>query len=267
MEPNDEIPRKQQAINLRALRWAYEQDDLSVTMKAVLMTYAMHANERGYSWPSVDHIASTWGLDSTTVRRQIKTLLVRRKLCRTKKRHGSTGQVKVYRLPKITWERRAQRTPLEHDGKGPKAGERRAKGGHSGRRIMNNEQSSNHSTSRDNSTPSAPAERISESEKRFGKDYQNQDTPAQDHVKWPEFCEWCRSKGGQPTEAGFWKWLCGQKPQWRNKRRSDFDERGYLLDEKFLPAHEANALAVKNPDLLTKFVSAIKRNGKVQPCA
>jgi hypothetical protein len=100
--------------------------------------------------------------------------------------------------------------------------------------------------------------------------YQNQDQPAQDHVKWPEFAAWCRSegakrgKGGQPTEAGFWKWLCGQKPQWRNKRRPDFDEHGYLLDGKFLPAHEANAMALQNPELATKFVRAIKRDGKIQ---
>ncbi len=36
-----------QSINLRALRWAYDQNDLSVTAKAVLITLAMHADEYG----------------------------------------------------------------------------------------------------------------------------------------------------------------------------------------------------------------------------
>ena len=33
-----------QAINIRALQWAFEQEELSVTAKAVLMTFAIHAN-------------------------------------------------------------------------------------------------------------------------------------------------------------------------------------------------------------------------------
>jgi len=115
------------------------------------------------------------------------------------------------------------------------------------------------------STP--PTSSNGESEKRVVKDYQNQDTPAQDHVKWPEFAAWCRSKGGTPNQDGFWKWLCGQKPQWRNKRRSDFDEHGYTLDGKFLPAHVANAMAARNPELATKFVRAIKRDGRTKACA
>ena len=266
MNDNDEIPTKQQAINLRALRWAYEQDDLSVTMKAVLMTFALHSDERGYSWPGVDHIASTWGLDATTVRRAIKALFVRRKLCRTKKRRGSTGQVKVYRLPKITWASRARCTPLETIKTGPKAGERRAKGGRSARRIMNDEQTINHhSTSRDNSIPSALAERIPESEK-FGKDYQHHaDAPAQSHMKWPEFAEYCRSKGGTPSENGFWSWLCQQKPQWRNKVRQKLSgEEGWVLNGKFFTREQASQMGIENSDLLTQFRQAKKRNGKIE---
>ena len=92
-----------QSINLRALQWAYDQNDLGVTAKAVLVTLAMHANDQGYSWPGVERIASTWGMDRETVRRQIEALLVRRMIYHTKKRRGATGQVKVYRLPKITY--------------------------------------------------------------------------------------------------------------------------------------------------------------------
>jgi len=80
-----------QSINLRALQWAYDQNDLGVTAKAVLVTLAMHANDQGYSWPGVERIASTWGMDRETVRRQIEALLGRRMIHRTKKRRGSTG--------------------------------------------------------------------------------------------------------------------------------------------------------------------------------
>src|SRR5437867_8790320 len=99
-----------QSIDLRALQWAYDQNDLSVTAKAVLVTFAMHANNQGYSWPGVERIAFTWGIDRETVRRQISVLLVRRLIYPTKKRYGATGQVKAYRLPKITYERSEEHT-------------------------------------------------------------------------------------------------------------------------------------------------------------
>ena len=99
-------------LNFRAMKWGYEQQGLSVTSKAVLLTFAMHADARGYSWPSVERIASIWGMDRETVRRQIDALLVRRMISQTKKRRGSTGQVKVYRLPKITWGSGGQIHPL-----------------------------------------------------------------------------------------------------------------------------------------------------------
>ena len=97
--------------------------------------------------------------------------------------------------------------------------------------------------------------------------YQNQ--PAQSHVKWTEFAAWCRSKRdkrgnpGTPTEPGFWKWLCGQKPQWRNKVRQNFDEEGYVLDGKFFTAAEAQRLGIQNHTLIEKFKPAIKRDGKI----
>jgi hypothetical protein len=273
MEPSDETDSKQ-AINLAAVRWAYEQDGLSVTAKAVLMTFAIHADERGYTWPGVDRIASTWRLDTTTVRRQIKALLVRRKLCRTKKRRGWTGQVKVYRLPKITWERRAQCTPFEHGGSGDKggrkAGERRAQ---CTPNNINKEQSRDQSdkTLGVASTTSALSNR--KGNQNFvveGYQNQHQDQPAQDHVKWPEFSKWCRSKRdrhgqpGTPTETGFWKWLSGQKPHWRNKAKQVFDETGYVLNGQFLTDEEAIRRGKENPELLTKFRRATKRDGKIQ---
>src|SRR5262245_1913006 len=116
---------KGQWINFRALQWAYDQYDLSVTAKATLLTFAMHANGRGYTWPGVERIASTWGMDRETVRRQIERLLVRRKIYRTKKRCGATGQVKVYRLPKITYESDGQCPTFENHESGGKARDKR----------------------------------------------------------------------------------------------------------------------------------------------
>jgi len=127
-----------QSTNFRAFQWAYGQDDLSVTAKAVLMTFAVHANQHGYSWPGVDRIASTWGMDRDTVRRQIDALLVRRKICHTKKRAGSTGQVKVYRLPKITYESGGKSPPFKNEASGGKARDKRGISG--GESAPNKEQ-------------------------------------------------------------------------------------------------------------------------------
>lgn len=121
-----------QSINFRAAGWAYEQEGLSVTAKAVLVSFAIHSNQHGYSWPGADRIASTWGMDRETVRRQIRDLLAKRKIFRTKKRRGATGQVKVYRLPKITYERGGKSHPFENDkSEGKARDKRRTSGGKS----------------------------------------------------------------------------------------------------------------------------------------
>jgi Helix-turn-helix domain len=118
----DPRPRiRNQSISFRALQWAYAQDDLALTAKAVLVSFAIHCNERGYSWPGVDRIASTWRMHRDTVRRQIEVLLDRRLLRRTKKRRGATGQVKVYQLPKNTYESGTRCHPFENDGSEGKA--------------------------------------------------------------------------------------------------------------------------------------------------
>jgi hypothetical protein len=244
-----EIRSVQQAINLRAFRWAYEQEGLSMTAKAVLLTFAVHANERGYTWPGVSHIAATWCIDPTTVRRQIRLLLVRRLICRTKKRVGMTGQGKVYRMPKITYERRAQCT-TNND---------------------NDEQSSSELIPKVRSTHAAQSNGSKDQFVSEGYQNHHQDQPAQSHVKWGEFSAWCRSKRdkrgnpGTPTEQGFWKWLKGQKPQWRNKVRQKFDgEEGYELAGNFFTRDEANQRGAKDPKLIEQFRKAVRRNGKIQ---
>ena len=88
--------------------------------------------------------------------------------------------------------------------------------------------------------------------------------PVQNHIKWPEFAAWCRGQGGKPTEPGFWKWLNGQAPQWRNRVKKDFDdEKGYTLDGEFLTVEEANRRGAKNPELIIRFRNAVRRDGKV----
>jgi len=254
-----------QSINFRAVQWAYEQDDLNVTAKAVLMTFARHANERGYSWPGVERIAFTWGMDRETVRRQIEALLVRRKVYRTKKRRGATGQVKVYRLPKITYESGGKCRSFGNHESGGKARDKRGVSG--GKSAPNNDNDITTNTNHDgiatyNSIPCTLDNRNAQSVSSLSLGYQNQ--PTQTHVKWPEFAAWCRSKGGTPTETGFWKWLRGQKPQWRNKVNKAFDETGYEHNGKFLRSDEANRLGRENPELLTKFRKAVRRDGKIE---
>jgi hypothetical protein len=114
----------------------------------------------------------------------------------------------------------------------------------------------------DNSTPSTSNNGKRQSDS-LGEGYQNQNQPAQSHVKWPEFAEWCRAKGGRSTEKGFWKWLLGQKPQWRNRVKQVVEEPGYVLDGQFLTAEEANRRGVESPALLTRFRKAVKRGGKI----
>jgi Helix-turn-helix domain len=218
-----------QWINFRALQWAYDQGGLPVTAKAVLITLAIHTNENGYTWPGVERIASAWGMDRETVRRQIEALLVRRKIYRTKKRAGATGQVRVYRLSKIAYESSGKRHRFQEDGSGGKARDKRGISG--GKSTPNNDNNRTTNKRNDqialgNSIPDASGNGSARSVSSFFEAYQNQNQPVQNHVKWPEFAAWCRSKCGTPTESGFWKWLCGQKPQWRNKVQQNFDMEG-----------------------------------------
>jgi len=112
--------------------------------------------------------------------------------------------------------------------------------------------------------PTTEAKRNTVSSTFFSEGYQNhQDQPAQNHVKWPEFAQWCRSKGGVPHVDGFCKWLNGQKLQWRDKVRTNVDEEGYVLNGKFFTHVQAIQMGTQNPELLTRFRRAVKRDGKI----
>jgi hypothetical protein len=100
--------------------------------------------------------------------------------------------------------------------------------------------------------------------------YQNQNQPARDHPKWPEFARYCRGQRdkrgnpGQPTEKGFRTWLNKQNPKWRNTPAPNPDgELGWELNGKFYTQEQATQLGIQDPDLQVKFRRARRRDGKI----
>ena len=236
-----------------------------MTAKAVLITLAIHANESGYTWPGVERIASAWGMDRETVRRQVEALLVRRKIYRTKQRRGATGQVKVYRLPKITYE------------SGGKARDKRGISG--GKSTPNNEHNEQGTKNNDefktlgNSIPAALSSVLHPSGFVFGA-HQHLNQSARDHPKWQEFAAYCASQKGKPAkdgrihdgtprEDGFRKWLLRQDPYWRDKVKPRDHIDGFVLGHTFYPTDEANRMAEENPELALKSRRATKRGVNV----
>jgi hypothetical protein len=255
-----------QWINLRALQWAYEQDlaDLGRCSKVVLISLAIHANPAGYTWPGIRFIADKWGMDRETVRRQIHALVVKRLIYRTKKRRGATGQVRVYRLPKITYGSGGESHPFEADGRDANARDKRwIKDGES---IPNNiDKGKKKKQIRTSSSSSSSCSALANGESGvFAKPSSSVSEGYQNHIKYPEYADWCRSQRGFPTAKGFETWLGKQKPEWRNKVKAVSDENGYVLDSKFFTAEEANRRAMSNSDLILKFRRAIRCNGKIQ---
>jgi hypothetical protein len=54
-------------VDVAAVAWAYDQVDLpSPIAKVILLIYAIHANSRGYSWPSTETIAFVCCTDRRT---------------------------------------------------------------------------------------------------------------------------------------------------------------------------------------------------------
>jgi hypothetical protein len=260
-------------MSWEALRFALDCDKCeSVAEKIVLIEYANHADDRGYSWPSLKFIASAWRTHRVRLRRARDSIIEKKLLFRTKKRCGATRQNKVFRMPKCTYKRGTESTTFKNDKGGYKGVD---KGSIRGSKSTTNPDTDNHeSISIDNTlrVASTAGEQLNgELSKSFVEkyQYQKQNSIPRDHVKWPEFAGWCRSKRdkrglpGAPTEEGFWKWLCAQKPQWRNKVKERFEESGYVLNGKWLTADEAIHLGRENPQLLTKFRAAVKRNGKI----
>ena len=255
-------------MSWQALKFALDCEKCkSVCEKIVLIEYANHADDRtGYSWPSLKFIASIWHSHPTRLRRARESIIAKKLLFRTKKRSGPTHQNKVFRMPKCTYERGSQSTPLKKtkgDTKGVRKGDERGSQSPTNPDTDNPKPISTDNTLRVTSTTGVqPNGEVSKSLDEVYQ-YQKQNRSARDHVKWPEFSQWCYSKRGAPTEEGFWKWLCGQKPQWRNRRKERFEEKGYVLDGKFFTEAQANQLGRENPDCLTRFRKAVKRNKRI----
>ncbi len=262
-------------MSWQALQWALDCDKhKSVAEWAVLIAYADHADKRGYSWPSKRFIASRCRLHHTSVARAIEALIARKLIFRTKKRRGNTGQVEVLRMPKSCWESGLICDTFKSPQSGHKASYKRRT---SGLICDTNLDTDNHEpVSIDNtlgvaSTSGAQtASDVSTAVLVEKYQYQNLNRPARDHPKWPEFADWCATQRdrygnpGKPTEAGFWKWLCGQKPQWRNTPQpAPAEQKGYLLNGKFYTEEQADQLGRADTDLLVKFQPAVKRNGRV----
>ena len=262
-------------MSWQALKFALDCEKCkSVCEKIVLIEYANHADDRtGYSWPSLKFIASIWHSHPTRLRRARESIIAKKLLFRTKKRSGPTHQNKVFRMPKCTYERGSQSTPLKKtkgDTKGVRKGDERGSQSPTNPDTDNPKPISTDNTLRVVSTTGVqPNAEVSGFlvEKRY--QYQKPNRIARDHVKWPEFAGWCRSKRdkrglpGAPTEEGFWKWLSGQKPQWRNKVRAGIEEDGYELHGKFYPKQEAIRIGAADPNLVLKFREATRRNGRV----
>jgi hypothetical protein len=242
-----------------ALKYALDCDKVeSSAERIVLVEYANHADDRGYTWPSLKFIASVWHADRESLRRAREAIIGRGLLFRTKKRRGPTGQNKVFRMPKCTYERGSQTAPSSS---GEEAAKGRRRGGEAvakpPRTLIPDTGTPNHDIKAlGSSLADEVAKIVAKSSESFDGAYQN-------HIKWPEFAQWCAKKNGTPTAEGFTTWLLGQKPEWRNKIKAGVEENGYELDGKFYPQREANQLASSQPDLAVRFRPATRRNGQV----
>ena len=99
-------------MSWRALQFALDCDKCTSTReKIVLVEYANHADERGYSWPSLKSIATRWHTHPTRLRRARDSIIAKKLLFCTKKRRGWSHQNKVFRMPKCTYERGSKSPP------------------------------------------------------------------------------------------------------------------------------------------------------------
>jgi hypothetical protein len=150
--------------------------------------------------------------------------------------------VNVYRLPKITYERRPLWHPFEHDGSGPKGGQKAAKRRplwHPNNGIMNNEQQHHDEfIMLGTSIPAAPSNASTSSSSFVEGHQKHQSHSAREHPKWPEYAKWCGSQKGKqgkdgrvhdgvPTEKGFRTWLSKQPEKKPRRAQSDLVLGGY----------------------------------------
>ena len=253
---------KGQAFNFRAMQWAWEQE-LPTREKIVLIEFAKHADAKGYTWPSLSHIAFTWSMKRDTVRRCTASLLEKQKLRFTKKRFEETGQVRVYRMPKPTWQSDPLRGHFKKQASDRKAThkwpisdplQRQEQG------IMNNEQHqkkiSDAKNTLGNSLAGLADQVIEASSVFFGKNHQHQYDPRQYPEKWQDFCAWCYKidpVNCKPTYQGFRTWMAKQTPYWRNHTKAVSEDFTYTLNGKSYTSSQASRMMLDDSSLFYKF--------------
>jgi len=267
-------------INVKAVAWAFETDKVhSKEERAVLLSLAAPADERGYTWPGKGNMASTWFMHHETVANVIKALLVRRALFPTKKRRGDTRQVEVYRLPKCarsSYERCLQTEPSANDKDSPKVRERFGKGifkptGTKEQGIKNNSEKK----AEDDSLLSLGNGPLAVP---IGSFFSSLASPKEERQEPAWFYEIRGMYPGTTVDKDL-----KQIEEWARKNRKEFNRDlalnalrrnppkkpgqsdGYVYQGKFIGNKKANALAIKDPILLLNAKRAIRHaNGRVE---
>jgi hypothetical protein len=261
-------------MSWQAQKWAWRQNIRPASVKFVLLAYADHANDDGYSWPSKELIASDTGLDIKTVAGALGAILVRRVLTRAKTRSGKTGRVLGLRFPKscrvITPKTVGlKRTPnppaiLQQSSSNPtnlgsvtrnqEPGtnpEKRAEG--SSLPSLGNGPLAGSLTSFLDSFSSSSKEEIQEPTWHDEIRGMYPGTTVDKDLKQIE--EWARKKRKKFTRD------LALNALRRNPPKKPGQHDGYVYHGKFIGNREANAFALKNPELLLNAKRAIRHVG------
>jgi hypothetical protein len=265
-------------INLAALNYALEYDAESKDQRIVLFELAYHSDDRGYTWPSTKGIAIRWRMDRETVRSQIKALIVKRAIFHTKKRRGDTRQIKVYRMPKFTWASGSQTAPLSGGEETAKGRQRGGEGVAKPPRTRNKEEGTKNNPekrAKGNSLSSLGNGPLAGSLTSFLDSFSSSSKEEMQEPTWhdeirgmypgttvdkdlKQIEEWARKKGKKVTRELVLNALNRNPP--RKPGQSD----GYVYHGKFIENKKANALAIKNPELLLTAKRAIRLGGRIE---
>jgi hypothetical protein len=178
----------------------------------------------------------------------------------------------VRESPEIPWPVKAKGKSREPENPSLRKPESQKTPPHTNDVLMTNKTKTTNDVpiAKSNSIPASPTKVSSSNFVVENHQHQKQPAtqPARDHIKWPEFVAWCEHQKGKrakdrihvhdgvPTEDGFWKWLLGQKPKWRNKVKPREYTDGFGLDGKFYTPAEAEQHGLANPHDIVRFVPA-----------
>jgi DNA-binding IscR family transcriptional regulator len=82
-------------MSVRAMTRVWETD-LKSGPKFVLLALADHADDEGYCYPSVDHLAEKTGMGESTVRRHLDNLVANGHLLKVARRRGPMGGLRTW---------------------------------------------------------------------------------------------------------------------------------------------------------------------------